>query len=103
MGINENIRRLREEHGFSQLELAERLGVSRTTVTQWENSTSSPRMGMATKIANVFRVNLSDLVADNAQYDNDIKRLSAVLHGINDEGRAALMAYAEFVAERYPS
>lgn len=37
MGFSENLKRLRRESGFTQITFAEKLGVSRQTVTQWES------------------------------------------------------------------
>lgn len=46
MDINSNIRKLRKQAGLTQEELAEKLEVARSTITQWETGWSSPRMGM---------------------------------------------------------
>lgn len=37
MGFSENLRKLRKEAGFTQSKFAERLGISRQTVVQWED------------------------------------------------------------------
>ena len=42
MTLGEKIWRLREERGLSQEELAEQLGVSRQTVSNWENDKATP-------------------------------------------------------------
>lgn len=65
MSISTNIKHLREQAGLTQSQLAEKLDVVRSTVTQWENGWSSPRMGMVKKIADVFDVNPSDLVGEH--------------------------------------
>ena len=64
MSVGTNIRKLRDRAGMTQEELAERLGVARSTVTQWENGWSNPRMGMVQKLAGVFHVTSSDIVSD---------------------------------------
>ena len=56
MGINSNIRKLRKRAGLTQEELAEKLEVARSTITQWETGWSSPRMGMIQKLSGVFGV-----------------------------------------------
>jgi len=40
-----DIRKLREMHGISQNELAERLGVTQATVSRWESSGEVSRLG----------------------------------------------------------
>ena len=64
MSVSSNIKRFRDSIGLTQNELADRLGVARSTVTQWENGWSSPRMGMVQKLAGVFGVSTSDIVAE---------------------------------------
>lgn len=64
MSIAGNIRKLRTGHGLTQEELAEKLDVARSTITQWETGWSSPRMGMVQKLANVFGVPSSAMLAE---------------------------------------
>lgn len=60
MSVGTNIKRLRDRAGMTQEELADKLGVARSTVTQWENGWSNPRMRMVQKLAGVFHVTSSD-------------------------------------------
>lgn len=64
MPVSSNIKRLREAANLTQVELADKLGVARSTVTQWENGWSNPRMGMVQKLAGVFGVTTADVVYD---------------------------------------
>lgn len=64
MSVGTNIKQLRDQAGMTQEELAERLGVARSTVTQWENGWSNPRMGMVQKLAGVFHVTSSVIVSE---------------------------------------
>lgn len=65
MGISRNIKNLRIKAGLTQAELADRIGVTRATVTQWEREWSQPRMGAIKKLADVFGVSVSQMVSDN--------------------------------------
>lgn len=65
MSISINIKYLREKHEMTQEQLAEKLDVARSTVTQWERGWSNPRMGMIQRIAGVFGVSVSEIVSDN--------------------------------------
>lgn len=67
MGLSENIKRLRTDADMTQAKLADLVGVTRATVTQWETGWSQPRMGALEKIADVFGVSMSMLVADGNQ------------------------------------
>lgn len=64
MSIGENIRRFRKQAGYTQEELAEKLDVARSTITQWETGWSSPRMGMVQKLAGVFGVSSAAMLAE---------------------------------------
>lgn len=66
MGIAANIKRLRSSNDWTQEQLAAKIGVTRSTVTQWETGWSKPRMGAIEKLAAAFNVTISDLVAENA-------------------------------------
>ena len=52
--MNNLLRELRAEHGWSQADLAERLGVSRQTVNSIETGKYDPSLPLAFKIARVF-------------------------------------------------
>ena len=64
MGVSENIKRLRKQAGMTQAELAEKLDVARSTITQWETGWSSPRMRMVQKLADVFGVTSADMLSE---------------------------------------
>lgn len=51
MAISKNIKRLRMNRDWTQEQLAEKVGVTRSTVTQWETGWSKPRMGAVEKLA----------------------------------------------------
>jgi putative transcriptional regulator len=52
--MNNDIRELREAHGWSQAELAERLAVSRQTVNAIETGRYDPSLPLAFRIARLF-------------------------------------------------
>lgn len=52
----------REEHGMSQQELADRLGVSQVMVARIENGTKTPPLWIVIKAAGVFGCTLDALV-----------------------------------------
>lgn len=64
MSVASNIKGFREAAGLTQEQLAEKLGVARSTVTQWENGWSNPRIGMVQKLAGVFHISTATIVSD---------------------------------------
>ncbi|MFP5425245.1 MAG: helix-turn-helix transcriptional regulator [Gammaproteobacteria bacterium] len=59
--MNNHIRALRSEQGWSQAELAERLGVSRQTVNAIETGRYDPSLPLAFTIARVFGLSIEEI------------------------------------------
>lgn len=62
MDFNNRLYQLRKQKGFSQEELANRLNVSRQTVSKWEVGDSTPDMEKLIAISDLFDVSLDMLV-----------------------------------------
>lgn len=62
MSLGETIYRLRTEKNLSQGDLAERLEVSRQSVSKWENDSAVPDLAKIVKLSEVFEVSLDELV-----------------------------------------
>ena len=71
MGFNNKLYELRKQKGFSQEELANRLNVSRQTVSKWEVGDSTPDMEKLAAISDLFGISLDELVLDKAPVQND--------------------------------
>ena len=54
--LNQRIRLLRQARNMSQVELAHRLGVTKQSVSNWENDNIQPSIEMLMKLASVFSV-----------------------------------------------
>ncbi len=61
MTLMEKLVSLRKEHKFSQEELAEKLGVSRQTISKWERGEASPDMGNAIQLAKIYDISLDEI------------------------------------------
>ncbi|OCT29569.1 helix-turn-helix transcriptional regulator [Pseudomonas putida] len=59
--MNNRIRELRSGRGWSQAELAERLGVSRQTVNAIETGRYDPSLPLAFSIAGVFELSIEEI------------------------------------------
>lgn len=65
MEVNDKIRRMRELNSWSQEEMAERLGMSTNGYAKLERGETSLNIPKLEKIAAIFNINLSDLLAIN--------------------------------------
>ena len=60
--LGQRIDSLRRALGWSQVELAKRLGVTKQTVSNWENDNIQPSVEMLVRLATLFRVSTDYLL-----------------------------------------
>ena len=65
MTMGEKILALRKARGWSQEELAERVGVTRQAVSRWESGTAKPDADKTISICDLFGVSADYLLRDN--------------------------------------
>ncbi len=70
--FKDNLIQLRKINHLSQEELAEKVDVSRQTMSKWETGESIPDIEKCKILADVFGVSLDELV----NYDSEVKGLS---------------------------
>ncbi|MBQ2615252.1 MAG: helix-turn-helix domain-containing protein [Synergistaceae bacterium] len=63
MTISANIRQLRKKAGFTQIELAEKLGVSIATLRRWEAGETAPNGTRIIELAGLLEVSPDEIVA----------------------------------------
>lgn len=64
MKFNENLKFLRKKEGLTQEELAEKLNVSRQSVTKWESGNAIPDIEKIKEIAYIFSISVDSLIGD---------------------------------------
>ena len=64
MSLGENLQRLRKEKGLSQEDVAQKLYVSRQSVSKWENGAAEPGVEYLKALANLYGVTLDELVGN---------------------------------------
>lgn len=90
MSIGSNIKTLRLLNNMSQLELADKLGVSDKAVSTWENDIKTPRMGTIQKMADLFGVAKSAIIDGNIQ-DNDEAELQIYLEELKNRSEMRML------------
>lgn len=60
--LKENLIMLRNIHGFTQEEIAEKIGISRQAYAKWENGATVPDIEKCMRIAEVYGVTIDSLV-----------------------------------------
>jgi len=70
--IAQRLAALRREKGYSQEELAEKLGLSRQAVSKWERAESSPDTDNLIALARLYKTSLDQLLAIEPVIEDDI-------------------------------
>ncbi len=94
MKVSEMIRNTRIESGLTQEEYGAKFGVTRQTVSSWENDRSLPDLQMLIDICNTYRVSLDQLLNDDKAFVDQIDYYSRLKRIIK---RAAALILIVFV------
>ena len=65
MVIGNKISELRKKFNYTQEQLAEKIGVTRQTLSNWESNITSPDLNQACILCDLLKVNISDLIDNN--------------------------------------
>ena len=68
---------LRKEKGMTQLELAEKMGVTDKAVSKWERDLSFPDINSIPKLAEVFEVSIDELMQVKSETKDNIAKNKA--------------------------
>ena len=66
------IKELREKNKMTQLQLADKLGVSDKTVSKWETGKGYPDITLLESIADVFSVSVTELISGNTVQNSNV-------------------------------
>lgn len=84
-----NIKKLRNKYGYSQPELAKRIGVTRSAISMYENGNREPNLETLEAMCDIFNVSMN--------YLTGISETTPVIPDIdfflNDEERMIVLAY----------
>ena len=64
MSFADRLKEYRRDRGFSQEDLAERLGVSRQAVSKWETGTSDPSTSNLLALAKLYGISPEELLRE---------------------------------------
>ena len=71
--LGARVKDLRLQKGLSQEQLAEKMGVTRQTISNWELDESSPDLKQGKELSKIFNVSLDDLTGDlTFEYLDDV-------------------------------
>ncbi len=95
MTLNENIKRLRLSRNLSQVDLAKSLGVTKQSISNWENDNIQPSIEMLIRISNFFSVSTDHLLGlENKNYievsgltERQLAHITAIIDDIKDSSK----------------
>ena len=85
MNFSENIKKLRKENNLSQEELAEKLNVSRQSVSKWESNSAYPEMDKIIQISNMFNVGIDELLNKDIREVQEEKQVKSNINKYIDD------------------
>ena len=74
MDLRDKILELRKKSGLSQEEMAEKLNVSRQTISRWEVGTAQPDAGNLRQLSLLFGVTADYLLNNDSESPDDFSR-----------------------------
>ena len=81
MNLGNSLSGARKKSGLSQEDVAEKLGVSRQTISKWETNETLPDIRQAKKLAQLYHLSLDDLIS----FDIDVKEIEQIIENISGE------------------
>lgn len=97
MSLGNSLFDARKKKGLSQEEVAEKLGVSRQTISKWETEETVPDIYQAKKLAKIYGLSLDELI------DTDLnqKEIEEVIKN-TDEKKEAKINWTNAWSRKYP-
>ena len=97
MSLGNSLYESRKKKGLSQEEVAEKLGVSRQTISKWETEETVPDIYQAKKLAKIYGLSLDELI----DVDLDQKEIEEVIKN-TDEKKEAKINWTNAWSKKYP-
>lgn len=90
------IKEFRKKQGMTQADLAEKLGVTKQTISGWENNDSTPSLERAVQISGILKCSLTELVSETSEFRNPTPfDTDTVLLPVYGEVSAGMGEYAD--------
>ena len=81
MNIGNHLMMARKRKGLSQESVAEKLGVSRQTISKWDTCETLPDICQAKTLATIYGISLDELIT----FDSDVQELQDIIERTSEE------------------
>lgn len=105
MEFSERLKELRKKANFTQIEVAEKLGISQPAYASWERGAKKPTQENLVKIAQVLNVSVDYLVGNSEDKSDELDNIELLFRmnskGLTDEEKKVFKKeLIEFMEER---
>lgn len=100
MILADKIIALRKKNGFSQEELAEKLGVSRQSISKWEGAQSTPDLDRVLEMSKLFGVSTDYLLKDEMEETEYVNSEDGSLRRVSMEEANSFLSVKAYTAKR---
>ena len=97
MSLGNSLFNARKKSGLSQEEVAEKLGVSRQTISKWETDETLPDIRQSKKLAVLYHLTLDELI----DFDADVKEIEDMIEKTNEETQKKI-DWTKVWSKKYP-
>lgn len=97
MSLGNRLFHARKKCGLSQEDVAEKLGVSRQTISKWETDETLPDIRQSKRMALLYKMSLDDLI----DFDVDVKEIQEIIEK-TDERTEEKIDWTEAWGKKYP-
>lgn len=81
MSLGNSLFHARKKSGLSQEKVAEKLGVSRQTISKWELDETLPDIWQSKHLSNLYHVTMDELI----NYDADVKEIEEIIENTSEK------------------
>lgn len=105
MEFSERLKTLRKEAGFTQVDVAEKLGISQPAYASWERGAKKPTQDNLVKIAQILNVSVDYLVGNSQETSDELDNIELLFRmnskGLTEEEKVVFKReLIEFMEER---
>ena len=97
MNLGNSLFHARKKSGLSQEEVAEKIGVSRQTISKWETNETVPDIYHSKKMAKLYRISLDELI----EFDIDLQEIEEMIDK-SDEKLNEKVNWTNAWGKKYP-
>ena len=97
MGLGKSLYHARKKSGLTQENVAEKLGVSRQTISKWETNETLPDIQQSKRLAVLYHMTLDELI----EFDTDEQEIQQMIDSVSEQTQAKI-DWNKVWSKKYP-